>query len=54
MGNQQMIALITPTGARERQIQLCAQWMKQQTYTGDVTWIIVDEAIPVTDNFIPS
>lgn len=54
MGNQQMIALITPTGARERQIQLCAQWMKQQTYTGDVTWIIVDDAIPVTDNFIPA
>jgi hypothetical protein len=48
------IVLITPTGARERQIQLCAQWMKQQTYTGDVTWIIVDDAEPVTTDFIPA
>lgn len=47
-----MIALITPTGARAKQIQLCAQWMKAQTYTGDVLWVIVDDAEQKTTNFI--
>lgn len=47
-----MIALITPTGARERQMKLCATWMSNQTYTGDVVWIIVDDGIPTTTDFI--
>ena len=48
-----MIALITPTGNRAKQIGLCAKWMKRQTYTGEVLWVIVDDAIPETTDFIP-
>jgi hypothetical protein len=47
-----MIALITPTGARPRQIELCAKWMKNQTYKGKVLWVIVDDAIPPTIDHI--
>jgi glycosyltransferase involved in cell wall biosynthesis len=47
-----MIALITPTGCREEQINICAFLMKRQTYTGKVLWIIVDDGIPVTTNEI--
>lgn len=43
-----MIVLITPTGARQQQINLCARWMKAQTYTGKVTWLIIDDAYPQT------
>jgi hypothetical protein len=43
-----MIILLTPTGARPIQFDLCAKWMKQQTYSGKVTWIIVDDALPRT------
>ncbi len=53
-----MIALITPTGARPYQFELCQTWMSKQTYKGKVTWFIVDDSIPrstdgVTDNFKP-
>lgn len=53
-----MIALITPTGARRAQFNLCMQWMRRQTYTGRVVWLIVDDADPVTtdavdENFKP-
>lgn len=47
-----MIALITPTGARPRQIVHCAQYMKAQKYTGKVLWVIVDDADPITTDFI--
>jgi hypothetical protein len=47
-----MIALITPTGGRPKQMRFCAEWMKRQTYTGDVLWVIVDDCRPVTINFI--
>lgn len=47
-----MIALITPTGARAQQIKLCAKWMRNQTYKGEVVWIIVDDVIPTTTDFI--
>ena len=47
-----MIYLITPTGARPQQIIHCAEWMKNQTYTGDVTWIIIDDCLPLTTDFI--
>jgi len=47
-----MIALITPTGARPKQIRLCAEWMKRQTYNGSVLWIVVDDAIPITVDLI--
>lgn len=41
-----MIALITPTGARPFQFNMCSRFMKRQNYTGKVAWIIVDDAIP--------
>lgn len=47
-----MIALITPTGYRSKQIDLCAKWMRRQTYQGDVLWVIVDDVIPSTTDFI--
>lgn len=43
-----MIALITPTGARRNQFNLCIRWMINQTYSGEVLWIIVDDGIPQT------
>jgi len=43
-----MIVLITPTGGRSRQFNLCCNWMRKQTYTGKVLWIIVDDCIPRT------
>jgi len=49
-----MIALITPTGGRSVQIKHCAEFMKAQTYAGDVIWIIVDDCVPVTTDFITS
>jgi hypothetical protein len=47
-----MIALITPTGSRPAQFELCRQWMHRQTYPGEVIWIIVDDAIPVSTNSV--
>lgn len=47
-----MIGLITPTGARPKQIELCAKFMANQDYEGKVLWIIVDDAIPITTDFI--
>lgn len=38
-----MISLITATGDRHEAMKLCARWMRQQTYRGDVEWIIVDD-----------
>jgi hypothetical protein len=48
-----MIALITPTGARPKQFAFCVEYMRRQTYRGDVIWIIVDDAMPITTNIIP-
>jgi len=47
-----MIALITPTGARENQLKLCAHYMAKQTYGGDLVWVIIDDALPRTSDFI--
>lgn len=47
-----MIALITPTGGRQIQINLCAEYMKRQTYSGEVVWIIIDDCMPRTTNDI--
>jgi hypothetical protein len=47
-----MIALITPTGARPAQIQLCAKFMQRQTYAGRVCWVLVDDCLPLTTDFI--
>jgi hypothetical protein len=43
-----MIALITPTGARAKQIRLCTEFMRKQDYEGDVLWIVIDDALPYT------
>jgi len=47
-----MIVLITPTGGRQRQIELCALYMSRQDYTGEVAWLIVDDCEPRTTDFI--
>lgn len=47
-----MIALITPTGARAKQMELCLRWMEAQTYQGEVLWVIVDDAKPVTTDIV--
>ena len=43
-----MIALLTPTGARPGQFELCQQFMRRQTYTDKVVWVIIDDALPVS------
>lgn len=43
-----MIALITPTGGRPKQFELCKRWMQQQTYTQPVLWVVVDDCVPIT------
>jgi hypothetical protein len=47
-----MIVLISPTGARPVGFTLCAQWMRKQTYTEPVTWIIVDDGNPRTTDCV--
>lgn len=47
-----MIVLITPTGGRPYQFHLCQLWMKRQTYTGKVAWIIVDDCEPTSTNIV--
>ena len=47
-----MIYLITPTGARPAQFKLCQSFMKRQTYKGEVTWLIVDDCLPVTTEIV--
>ena len=47
-----MIALITPTGSRLEQFKLCAMFMQRQTYKEKVTWIIIDDAYPVTTDHV--
>jgi len=47
-----MIALITPTGGRPKQIELCAKFMKYQDYEGEVLWIVIDDCEPITTGFI--
>jgi hypothetical protein len=41
-----MLALVTPTGGRPMQIQLCAEFMRHQDYKGKVLWVIVDDVVP--------
>lgn len=48
----EMIALITPTGGRPKQIDLCSKWMKYQDYSGEVLWVIVDDCVPVSTDFL--
>lgn len=49
-----MIVLLTPTGMRPKQINLCYQWMKAQDCKDPVTWIIIDDGIiPTIDEIEP-
>jgi len=50
--DKNMIVLLTPTGARKQQIEICAKLMQGQDYKGEVTWIIIDDAEPRTTDFI--
>jgi len=47
-----MVALITPTGGRPKQIELCSKFMKRQDYKGKVLWVIVDDIEPISTNHI--
>lgn len=38
-----MLFLLTPTGNRLIQFNFCVEMMTNQTYGGDVTWVIVDD-----------
>jgi hypothetical protein len=38
-----LITVITPTGDRPDAFALCEKWMSQQTYTGQIQWIVVDD-----------
>jgi hypothetical protein len=49
-----MIALITPTGGRPKQLGLCAEYMARQDYDGEILWIIVDDCEPITTNLVDS
>ena len=44
-----ILTLITLTGGRPEGFALCQQWMREQTYTGPVRWIIVDDCLPETE-----
>lgn len=44
-----MICVVTATGGRPRGIELLARYINAQTYTGPLTWIIVDDCDPRTD-----
>lgn len=43
-----MLQLLTATGCRPEAFALCERWMAAQTYTGQVTWIIVDDGVEPT------
>lgn len=47
-----MIALITPTGGRPIQFKFCQHFMKNQTYKGEVVWVIVDDCWPVSTDLV--
>lgn len=38
-----MIQLLSATGARPEAWDLCIKWMRRQTYSGPVRWVIVDD-----------
>jgi hypothetical protein len=48
-----MIALITPTGGRPKQIELCTKFMLNQDYAGKVLWVLVDDVVPTSIKNIP-
>lgn len=46
--NPPLITVITPTGDRPEAFALCERWMSQQTYTGPIQWIVVDDGVNPT------
>lgn len=42
------VTLITPTGDRQQAFRLCEFWMRRQTYTGSIEWIVVDDGVVPT------
>jgi hypothetical protein len=38
-----LVTLITPTGDRQEAFRLCERWISQQSYTGEIQWIVVDD-----------
>lgn len=40
---EKMIVLITPTGGRPEAFSVCQKLMERQTYSGPVTWVIIDD-----------
>ena len=43
-----LVTVITPTGDRPEAFALCERWMSQQTYTGQIQWIVVDDGVEPT------
>jgi hypothetical protein len=39
------LTIITPTGDREECLYRCNHYIRQQTYTGPIQWIIIDDSI---------
>ena len=42
------VTIITPTGDRPEAFALCERWMSQQTYSGQVQWIVIDDGVTPT------
>lgn len=38
-----MITLITPTGSRPEAFEMCKEFISNQSYTGEVQWIVIDD-----------
>lgn len=49
----ELITVITPTGLRPQAFARCEHYMQRQTYTGDIQWIVIDDAEPRTTLSIP-
>jgi cellulose synthase/poly-beta-1,6-N-acetylglucosamine synthase-like glycosyltransferase len=47
-----MVILITPTGGRPKQFELCMRWMQQQTYANKIIWIVIDDCEPRTTDIL--
>lgn len=46
-----LVSIITPTGSRPDAFALCCKYMRAQTYTGSVQWIVVND-VPDQVNLI--
>jgi hypothetical protein len=43
-----LVTVITPTGDRPDAFALCEKWMSQQTYTGQIQWVVIDDGVTPT------